>query len=66
MAKQKKMKLNLNKIKLTHDESSLLMFGVGLIAGVGSTVLAVNQSFEYSFLTVLAALVVLRMINKNS
>ncbi len=52
-------------MKLTETENSVLLFGVGLLAGVGSTILALNQSWEYSFLTVLAALVVLRMINKN-
>lgn len=58
MAKQKKS-------NISNDEKNLLMFGVGLIAGVGSTVLAFNKSPEYSFLTIVASLVVLRMISKN-
>jgi hypothetical protein len=58
MAKQKQM-------KLTDDETSALIFGIGLLAGVGSTVAAFSQAWAYSLLTIVAALVILRFLHKQ-
>ena len=59
MAKQTK------QTKLTSTETGALLFTMGILAGVGSTIAAFSQSIEYSFLAILAALVVLGMVNKN-
>lgn len=59
MAKPKQM-------KLTETESSALIFGIGLLAGVGTAVAAFAQAWAYSLLAIIAALVVLKFISRNS
>jgi len=58
MAKPKQM-------KLTETESSALMFGIGLLAGVGATLAAFARAWEYSLLAIIAALVVLKFVSRN-
>ena len=58
-------KKNIKKKKLTEDDVGALMFGIGLLTGVGSCLAVIGRTWEYSILAIVAALVTLKMLSRN-
>lgn len=56
---------NIKQKKLTEDEVGALMFGIGLLTGVGASLAVIGRTWEYSLLAIIAALVTLKMLSRN-
>ena len=53
-----------SRVVITESENKVLLFTVGLIVGVSSAAAALKQWYEYSIPAILAAIVVLWLLNK--
>ena len=52
------------KTVISESENRVLLFTVGLVVGVASAAAALKQWYDYSILAIMAALVVLWLLNK--